>query len=199
MNPLRLACLAVTSWCALVAGASAQSNTNENAPLATNTLAFAPDTEVSVSYASFTTAGGSWLRQLYDRGNTGAQSRKFYNEQYITSFLKGSLKLSKGTQLGGNALSAGTYKLTFRIDEDLVWHLVVLNDKSQEICAIAMNTERDDKRPASRLCITPTAAAEGKQGHLHIHFGPLQAQVPFVIGQPAAAPAKAPEAAGAKK
>ncbi len=190
----------LAALCAFVAIAPAQTNTNEKAPTATHALAFDKDTEVSVSFAAFTTAGGGWLRQLNDKGAGGTQARKYYNEQYITSYLKGSLKLSKDTQLGGNALSAGSYKLTFRIDEDLVWHLVLLSDKDQEICAIAMNTERDDKHAASRLSITPIAAAEGKQGNLRVHFGPLRADVPFVVGKPATAtPAKQPEAAGTKK
>ncbi|HLU38419.1 MAG TPA: hypothetical protein VK081_03485 [Planctomycetota bacterium] len=177
--------------CALAVGAAAQ-NTNENAPAATNRLAFDRDTSIEVSYASFTTAGGNWLRQLYAEGEAGKQARKFYNERYITAFLKGALKVSKDIELGGNPLAAGTYKLTFRIDEDLVWHLVVRNDKDQEVCAIAMNTERDDKRVASRLWIAPIAAPEGKQGTLHIHFGPLTADVAFTVGtkQPAKAPAK---------
>jgi hypothetical protein len=186
---------------ALAALASAQVNTNENAPTSTSTLAFSKDTEIAVSYRSFTTAGGAWLRQLYDKGNNGTRARKYYNEQYITGYLDGSLKVSKDIELAGNPLAAGSYKLTFRIDEDLVWHLVVLNDKSQEICAIAMNTERDDKHTASRLSIAPVAAAQGQQGNLHIHFGPLRADVAFAIGKPAAAaaPAKAPEAAAPKK
>lgn len=184
----------------LVSLAPAQRNSNDTAPTATNALSFDKDTQITVSYTSFTTAGGGWLRQLYELGDVGVSSRKYYNEQYITSRLKGSLKVSQDVQLAGNPLTAGSYKLTFRIDQDLVWHLVVLSDKDQEICAIAMNTERDDKHAANRLSITPVAAAEGKQGSLHIHFGPLHADVPFTVGKAAAAaPAKKPEAAGAKK
>lgn len=164
-------------------------NTNENAPTSTSSLAFDKEHELTVSYRSFTIAGGNWVRQLNDRGATGKQARKFYNEQYITQYLRGSLKANKDLELGGNSLSAGTYKLTFRIDEDLVWHLVVMNEKGdQEICAIAMVTERDDKTAAARLSITPVAAAEGKQGSLAIHFGPLRSAVAFKVGKP---PAKA--------
>ncbi len=168
-------------------------NTNENAPTSTASLAFDKEHELTVAHRSFTIAGGNWLRQLNDRGQTGKQARKFYNEQYITNYLRGSLKVSKDVELGGNPLSAGTYKLTFRIDEDLVWHLVVLTEKGdQEICAIAMVTDRDDKTANSRLSITPVAAAEGKQGTLAIHFGPLRSEVAFKLGKPPAkaAPAK---------
>lgn len=182
--------------CALVALAPAQ-NTNDNAPVASNTLAFDKDTKVTVSYASFTTAGGNWLRQLYTQGEAGARGRKFYNEQYITSHLAGSLEISKDIDLAGNPLTAGSYKITFRIDEDLVWHLVVMNQKSQEICAVVMNTERDDKRPISRLTITPLAAPQGKAGNLNIRFGPLQADIAFKVGT--AAPAKKAEAPAGKK
>jgi hypothetical protein len=168
--------------CALAALSPAQ-NTNENAPVATNALAFDKDSELSVSYRSFTTAGGNWLRQLTDKGQGGARA----------------LKVSKDIDLGGNPLSAGTYKLSFRIDDDLVWHLVVLNDKGGEICAVVMNTERDDKTAAGRLSITPVAAAEGRAGALHVHFGPLKAAVAFTVGKGAAAPAAAPAKEPAKK
>lgn len=184
--------------CALAALSPAQ-NTNENAPVATNALAFDKDTEVAVSYRSFTTAGGNWLRQLTDKSQGGTRARKLYNEQYITEYLKGSLKLSKDIELAGNPLAAGTYKLSFRIDDDLVWHLVVLNDKGGEICAVVMNTERDDKTAVGRLSITPVAAAEGKAGALHVHFGPLKAAVAFTVGKGAAAPAAAPAKEPAKK
>lgn len=169
-------------------------NTNDNAPVATHSLAFDKETKITVSYASFTTAGGNWLRALYAKGEGGSRARRLYNEQYTPSRLAGSVELSKDVQLGGNPLAAGTYKFTFRIDEDTVWHLVVLNQKGQEICAVVMNTERDDKRPVGRLTITPVAGAEGKAGNLDIRFGPLRAEVPFEV----VAAAKKPAAAGGK-
>jgi hypothetical protein len=179
---------------ALPALATAQ-NTNDNAPVATNVLAFDSDTKITVSYASFTTAGNNWLRGLYAKGEAGAQARKGYNERYIPGRLAGKLELSKDVELAGNPLAAGAYKFTFKIDEDLVWNLVVMNDKGDEICSIAMNTERDDKRPASRLTITPIAAAEGKAGSLDVRFGPLHADVAFKVGAtPAAKKAEAPAA-----
>lgn len=189
----------IVAACALVALAPAQ-NSNDNAPTATHSLAFDKDTKVAVTYASFTTSGGGWLSGLYAQGDAGARMRKGYNEQYITKQLKGSLELSKDVQLAGNPLTAGTYKFTFKIDEDLVWNLIVMNQKGDEICTIAMNTERDDKRPVSRLSITPIAAAEGKAGNLNIRFGPLQADVAFTVAAAAPAkPTKNAEEAGAKK
>lgn len=174
-------------------------NTNDAAPTATAALAFDKDTELTVSYRSFTTAGGNWLRQLTDKGQGGSRARKFYNEQYITEYLKGSLKLSKDVELGGTPLTAGTYKLSFRIDDDLVWHLVILNDKGAEVAAVVMNTERDDKTATNRLRITPMAAAKGQEGHLEVHFGPLKAAIAFKVGKAAAAPAAPAEAKDAKK
>jgi len=176
--------------CSLAALAHAQ-NSNDNAPTASNSLAFDKETRITVSYASFTTAGGNWLQQLYAKGEAGARARKGYNEQYIPSKLAGSLELSKDVALAGNALTAGTYKFTFRIDDDLVWHLVVQNQKGQDICDVVMNTERDDKRQVSRLSVTPIAAAEGKAGHLEVRFGPLRADVEFKVGLPAAKKAAA--------
>ncbi|MEZ5964417.1 MAG: hypothetical protein R3F56_11275 [Planctomycetota bacterium] len=179
---------------ALAASISAQ-NSNDNAPTATNALAFDKDTKVTVSYASFTTAGGNWLHQLYAKGDNGARARKFYNEQYVTGKLAGSLELSKDIELAGNPLVAGTYKFTFRIDEDLVWQMVVMNGKGQEVCVATMNTERDDKHPVSRLTITPVAGPEGKAGNLNIRFGPLAADIAFKV---AASAAKKAEPAGKK-
>lgn len=169
-------------------------NTNESAPMASSSLTFDKEHDLTIAYRSFTIAGGNWLRQLNDRGANGKQARKYYNEQYITNYLRGSLKVTKDVELGGNPLSAGTYKVTFRIDDDLVWHFVVLTEKGdQEICAIAMVTDRDDKTASARLSITPVADAEGKQGKLAIHFGPLKSEIAFKLGKP---PAKVPPKKG---
>lgn len=178
--------LLVASFLAASPSSLAAQNSNDNAPVATNALAFDKDTKVTVTYASFTTAGGGWLQQLYATNDTGARARKFYNEQYITGKLAGSLELSKEVSLAGNPLTAGTYKFTFRIDEDLVWQLVVMNAKGQEVCAVTMNTSRDDKHAVNRLSIAPVAAAQGKAGSLAIRFGPLAADVAFTVGGEAA-------------
>lgn len=159
-------------------------NTNEQAPTASNSLSFEDGSAIAIAYRSFTVAGGNWLNALHDQGERGQRTRKFYNEQYITGFLKGSLKLATDMTLGGNPVAKGEYGFTFRIDDDLVWHLVVL-DGDEEVAKIALETESDENDRSARLVITPIAAAEGSKGHIKIHFGPLQAKVDFAAGSQA--------------
>lgn len=165
---------------------AAQGNTNERAPTATNKLEFDGGAAVSVSYRSLTLAGGQSLKRLMTKGKEGDRIREFYNTQYLPNFLHGKLEVGADVELGGQTLAKGSYGMTFRIDSDVVWHLVLTNAAGAEVCAVALDTSEDASSKAKRLVIQPVAADEDGSGQLQLQFGSLVAQVPFKIVKKAA-------------
>jgi hypothetical protein len=154
-------------------------NTNDDAPKAQHTLAFPGGAEIAVSYQQLELAGGQSLKNLMAKGATGDQYRQFYNTQYLPEYLKGSLRVSQATSLGGHKLPAGSYRFTFRIDGELAWHFVVSDEQGKEVCALALEAAKDPKSMAKRLVVEPIATSEEAQGYLEIRYGPLQSKLAF--------------------
>jgi len=163
-------------------------NTNQDAPRATHKLEFGGDAplSLSVSYQQLSLAGGQSLKSLTSKGPRGDAIRKFYNEQYLPNFLKGKLVTEQAMGLQGKPLAAGSYGFTFRIDDELKWHLVISSD-DEDVLVLPLNPDDRGGSPARRLTVEPIAANDDQpQGHLVIRYGQLFARVPF------AAPEKGP-------
>ena len=157
----------------------AAQNTNEDAPEASNTLVFADETKIEISYRQLTLAGGRNLKTLMSKGVQGDSARKYYNEQYLPAFLDGSIELTSAIALGQQEVKKGVYGFTFRLDGELTW-LFVLTKGPKDVCDIALEAETNKRKQAKRLIVQPIATADDEtEGFLSIRYGPLSAKVPF--------------------
>lgn len=168
-------------------------NTNEDAPRATHKIEFGGDPQdlggadvvmplsLSISYQQLSLAGGQSLKSLTAKGPRGAAYRKFYNEQYLPNFLKGKLTTQQAMTLQGKEVPAGSYSFTFRIDDDLNWHLVV-SEGDAETCSVALDPAKQLRVTSSRLTIEPVATSdEQAKGYFEVRYGPLFARLPFAV------------------
>lgn len=159
-------------------------NTNTDAPKAKHSLAFSNGNEIEISYQQLRLAGGQSLKNLMSKSAAGDQFRQFYNTQYLPGTLNGKLVVNQPIVLGKQALKAGSYGFTFRIDGELVWHFVINDSDDEEICAIALEADKDRAGVAKRLVVEPIATSnEEATGYLEIRYGPLFCKMGFEPGQ----------------
>ena len=162
-------------------GAEGGGNSNDNSPRASHRLELASGVKMGVSYCQLTVGGGRNFRSLIRKGDAGDRMRQFYNSRYLPQYLDGALELSVPMTLGGETLPAGSYGFTFRVDNELTWHLVVTGD-DKEVAVVPLATSTADSKAdnTSRLVVMPIATSDtGLAGQLEIRFGPLQARLPF--------------------
>ena len=144
-----------------------------------SSLTFRSGAKIAVAHNFLDLAQGVTLKNILDKGPEGKRYRDFFNADGFTSRIAGALHLGKAGKIGEHDLDAGKYVLTFKVDEDLVWHGVILNGDKEEICSSPMKT-KEVKGSSQHLVMRPIAADNktGK-GHLEIHFGHLVAHLPF--------------------
>jgi len=165
-----------------IPGALNAQNTNDDAPKATHSLAFANGSKIEVSYQQLRLAGGQSLKNLMSKDARGEQFRQFYNTQYLPKWLNGKLRFAKPVAISGKTLAAGSYGFTFRIDNELVWHFVVTKG-DEEVCAVPLEAEKDRIAMAKRLVVEPIAKANDKAaGYFDIRYGPLYCKLAFEPG-----------------
>lgn len=166
----------LTALCALAIGAALSAQTS------TNSLEFRHGGAVTVSHAHLDLARGETLGRLMADGEEATRFRQFFNENGFTSRIRGTLELSHTTELAGTELDAGNYKLSFHIDEDRMWYLVVLSDGGDEIFRQILDVKEDDSDQLKRLVIRPVATDNAKgKGQMNIGFGSLHAMVPMAV------------------
>ena len=158
-------------------------NTNQDAPRAVHNVVWPNGTSLTVSYNQLTLAQGKSLEALMTKGERGAGMRAFYNDRYLPGTLAGKIEVSVPITLADHELAAGTYGFTFRIDEDLVWHLIVNDAKDKPVAKVALKTDQKAAK-AERLVVQPIPTTPRKaEGKLEIRYGPLSTYLPF--GAPA--------------
>jgi len=149
-------------------------------PRSTNSLEFADGGKVEVSYNQINLGGGITLQNLMARSEIGTRVRQIFNERAFMGRIAGRLTVATSTEIAGNALEPGAYQLSFRIDEQLAWSLVVLTPGGEEVFAAPLDTRRSDAGSAKRLVIRPSATDNKKgAGQLEIRFGELSASAGF--------------------
>ncbi len=153
-------------------------NANEDAPVVTASIAHNGET-LTVSYNQLMLSGGRSLKALLSKGERGDGTRSFYNERYLPSRLAGQFNATTAVTLGGKTVPAGLHRFTFRIDNDLQWHFVVL-EGDNEMFAVPLSADTDGKAMADRLIVQPVGSSETEgAGFLAIQYGPLQSKLPF--------------------
>ena len=166
------------TWLALLATSVAA-----QAPKATNSLDFDNGSKISVSFRQINVAEGVTIKTLMAEGEEGDNYRKYFNDQGFTNAIGGTMKLNETSEINGNLLDSGSYRLTFRIDEDRIWYLVILTKKDEEVVSIVLDVTEDEENASKRLGLRPTATNNRKaEGNLAIRFGSMTASVPFRTG-----------------
>lgn len=149
-------------------------------PRTTNTLEFAHGGKLEVSYNQIDLGKGVTLDNLMAKNELGSRMRQIFNERGFKGQIAGKIEVATRTTLAGDELDPGTYNLSFRIDDDLIWHLVVLTEDDEEIFAAALDTSNVEDRSSGRLVLRPLAADNKKgTGTLELRFGKLSAAVNF--------------------
>jgi hypothetical protein len=150
----------------------------------TNRLEFQSGAVLEISYRPIDFGSGATLGNLMSKEERGAGMRSMFNERGFKSQIAGKLTVATPTEIAGNEVEAGAYNLSFRIDDDLVWYLVVLTAADEEIFAAALDVEENEDAAPSRLSIRPLASNNDEAtGSLEIRFGKLAAAVEFKAGE----------------
>ena len=153
---------------------------SQGPPRSTNSLEFQTGGKLEVSYNHIDVAAGATLETLMSKNDRGAGMRRMFNEQFFKSRIEGQLTVDTLTEIAGNELDPGTYSLNCRIDDDLIWYMVVLTEDDEEIFSTALAVEEDEKHSSGRLVIRPLAEDNAERtGVLEIRFGKLAAEVAF--------------------
>ena len=149
-------------------------NTNVASPRVVSTLKHG-DAMVQVAYNELQLAGGRSLKQLLSK--EGGRARAFYNDNYLPSQLDGSFKTSMPISIGDASLDKGEYGFTFRIDDDLKWHMIV-NSGDKQVANVPLPSETDGSAMADRLVVAPRPTnGNAMKGVLMIHYGPLSIEL----------------------
>jgi len=155
---------------------------SQGPPRSTNTLEFQSGGKLEIAYNQIDLGAGATLETLTSETEQGAGMRRMFNDRVFKSRIAGELTVDTLTVVAGNELDAGTYTLNFRIDEDLIWFLVVSTEDDEEIFSTTLAVEKDEKHSSGRLVIRPLAEDNAERtGNLEIRFGVLAAQVSIQI------------------
>lgn len=153
---------------------------SQGPPRSTNSVEFQSGGAIEVAYDHIDVAAGATLDTLMSKSEQGAGLRQIFNQRAFKDKIKGKLTVDTLTEIAGNELDAGTYNLNFRIDDDLIWYMVVLSEDDEEIFSATLAVEKDEKHSSGRLVIRPLAEDNAdRTGNLEIRFGKLAAQVTF--------------------
>ena len=152
------------------------------AQTATNSIEFRHGGTISISYRALDLAQGTTLAQLMSTEEEAARFREFFNERGFLDRIRGTLELSHTTELAGTELDPGKYRLSFRIDDDLMWYLVILSEDGEEISTTILDVQTRDASRYNRLFLQPVATDNAKgKGQLEIRFGKLDATVDLAV------------------
>ena len=173
--PLYVAVSAALLSLPLMAQRTGHSNTN--APTVAQSIKLGDKGTVELTYTSITWAGGRWAAQLENEA-TRARMRDIINEAAALEPL-GSLVASVDLAIGQQRVAAGSYKLTFLLDEQYQWQIVLANDGGSTTLALPLQA---NPLKSQRLILALLAGDEDFTARLFIAFGDKAGNIPIAIG-----------------
>ena len=148
----------------LVAPSLAQRQGNPNAPVIGQSIDFAGQGSLELSYASINWAGDRWAGMLSNEA-TRDQMRAMING---SDEPLGSLKASVDLSIASQRVSAGDYRMAMKLDENYQWEIVLSGEgDSVNLPLITGQSPMESKR----LVIAILAGEEDLSGLMLVAFG----------------------------
>jgi len=177
-----VAAVALLSLCTAAPAQRGGGSANRKSPTMSSSIEFSGGGKLSISYQAVAWAKGRAMSAILDQDN-GAEARKRFNERALSNPI-GKLAVTADVEVGGVAITAGDYDMSFTVSDDLHWHLLLANRTTDTLpLKIALDLKQVDEH-IGRLRINVVAGEADSTGGLLISFGAMHGGVHF--GLPAA-------------
>lgn len=165
MRPIALA-LASVALFAADAAAQRMGSSNANAPRIEQVIDLGTTGKVRLNYIAITWGKGQWARAL-ENEETRERVRDRINRAADQAPL-GSFECTQDVLVGGVLVPAGDYALSFQLDEEFRWQMVLSSEENTVRIPLAL---QDNPQPSKRLVCALYAGDEDFTGGIYLAFG----------------------------
>ena len=146
--------------------------TNTNAPDIQQSIQLGKRGRIAISYQAITWSGGRWAKALQDETTRDAMRNRI--NAAAKEFPLGSLETDRDLNIGQGSIPAGRYALSFQLDENFAWQLVLGSEKTYSFDLPLANSSKVMKR----LTLHLDAGEEDFTASLTVAFGAKECALP---------------------
>ncbi len=147
-------------------------SSNSNAPKISTTVEFSNGDIIALQYHAVAYGEGKTMKAVQAEGEEGERYRGFVNQRADRNPI-GTLTCSADFSFAGKTITAGEYKLKFKIDEKRQWEMIIESKDGEAQHSWPLKTNNSE-HSASRMNINLQPGDKESCCGMHIAYGSLR-------------------------